>query len=90
MNILKFSLMTLICIFARISSADDGNTGSFPVEDDPIKTSSHIKNNDQDQLKMQKEEDTYDAFGENNYNKNIDPDAYQTNKDLKPNPSMKK
>jgi hypothetical protein len=73
-----------------ISNADDGNTGSFPVEEKPIKNSSQFKKTDQDQLKMQKEEDTYDAFGENNYNKNIDPDAYQTNKDLKPNPSMKK
>ena len=90
MNILKISLMTFIFTFTMISNADDGNTGSFPIEEKPIKNSSKVEKSVQVQLKMQKEEDTYDAFGENNYNKNFDPDAYQTNKDLKPNPSMKK
>jgi hypothetical protein len=73
-----------------ISHADDGETGSFPVVDRPTKTSSQFEKNDRDQLKMQTEEDSFDAFGENNYNKNLDPDAYQANKDLKPKPSMKK
>ena len=82
--------MTLIFIFPMISHADDGETGSFPVVDRRTKTSSQFEKNDRDQLKMQTEEDSFDAFGENNYNKNLDPDAYQTIKDLKPKPSMKK
>ncbi len=82
--------MTLIFIFPMISHADDGETGSFPVIDRRTKTSSQFEKNDRDQFKMHTEEDSFDAFGENNYNKNLDPDAYQTNKDLKPKPSMKK
>ena len=71
MNILKISLMTFIFTFTMISNADDGNTGSFPIEKKPIKNSSKVEKSVQVQLKMQKEEDTYDAFGEKNYNKEI-------------------
>ena len=79
MKFITMSLMTLIFIFPMISLADDGKTGSFPVLDRPTKTYSQFEKNDRDQLKMQTEEDSFDAFGENNYNKNLDPDAYQTN-----------
>lgn len=79
MNLFKIPLLILAMFFITLAQATNvdttqNNTGTFPIEKDY--SASDIQ--EEEQLKMQRQEEEEeverDSFGEDEYNKNVDPD----------------
>lgn len=83
----KVFLPLLALLSMNFAMAQDTDVGTFPIEGG----SEQIQKEELEQLEMQREEEEeYDAFGEEEFNQNVDPDAYEGETLLKPKSGMKK
>jgi len=74
MKFLRFSLFALPLLFAPFALSQERNELSNP--------NYLVQPNEEDKIQMQQEEEEYDAFGENEYNENVDPDVYEIDKEI--------
>jgi hypothetical protein len=74
--ILVFALPFLKAATGPIETLDQESMKT-PVETGQDVVQPVPQEQQEEQLRMQKEEDSFDEFGENNFNKNLDPDEYE-------------
>jgi hypothetical protein len=87
MRMQKVFLPILAFLSMNFALAQDTDVGTFPIEGG----SEQIQKEELEQLEMQREEEEeYDAFGEEEFNQNVDPDAYEGETLLKPKSAVKK
>jgi ABC-type microcin C transport system permease subunit YejB len=83
----KVFLPLLALLTINFAIAQDVDVGTFPIEGG----SEQIQKEELEQLEMQREEEEeYDAFGEEEFNQNVDPDSYEGETLLKPKAGVKK